>query len=118
MLERGAHRVLEAVDDQEALGIEGTEVRPAETPDFLLLNGSSTIGIEVTDFIRGQSDQGSVRREVEMQHTAVLRVAQTSYKRVATEPLIAHALWHSQERLTRRDADRLSVAGSSDCSAG
>src|ERR1700693_4348120 len=51
-----------------------------ESPDFLVADGSRTIGIEMQEFIQGAGPEGAEAREAESMRDKIMRMAQRAFE--------------------------------------
>lgn len=58
-----------------------------ESPDFLIRRGNDITGIEITKYIRGQSDNGSPKRHEEIVQSQVLQQARIKFESKFNLPL-------------------------------
>jgi hypothetical protein len=59
----------------------------SECPDFLVQKGGKVIGIEMTDFVRGQGQSGSPQRESERLWDMVAVKAQAEFEKISDMPI-------------------------------
>lgn len=83
-----------------------------EGPDFLVQEGSRTLGIEIMDYIRGQSSGESVARRNEVLWQRIANVARDKFESTHPIPLWVLFQWgHRYPRLA--DVQRLGASASS-----
>ena len=61
-----------------------------ERPDFLIMNNSQVIGIEVVDYIRGQNSGESVYRRNEILWQKVADTARAEFEAIHSDPSNSH----------------------------
>lgn len=96
------HEVAEIYDD-----FPSDKIIASESPDFLISGESDTVGIELTDYIRGQGEQGSFKRRNEILWQQVANHARTIYEMHNSAPLLVHFFWHDLKHLKEEDLDEL-----------
>ena len=67
----------------------------AERPDFLVSSDSQFTGIEVVNYVRGQSAGGSDYRRNEILWQQIADAARREFESNHVDPLMVHFLWHS-----------------------
>ena len=65
----------------------------SERPDFLVQTPTHVVGIELVEFVRGQSDMGSPIRQAESSRKKLVEQAKKEYERRNTPPLQVSFFW-------------------------
>jgi hypothetical protein len=85
-------------------------IEDTESPDFLISQGSSVIGIEVIDYVRDQDGRGSVHRRNEILLQKLAIRARQEYESLYPYPLMIHFLGHPPgQQLSKIDMPRLAL---------
>lgn len=76
-------------------------IKEFEEPDFLIISRSETVGIELVDYVRGQSNSGSVFRRDEKLHEIIANKAQSEYEAKNRTPLTVLLYWYGHRHLRK-----------------
>ena len=86
------------------------EIKPNESPDFLITTSKGVLGIETTFLFRDSSDGGSPMKERESLHERVVRHAQRVYESKNGLPLHVTVAFNSGYRLAKANVDQFGDA--------
>ncbi|MGD2205655.1 MAG: hypothetical protein PVH17_02645 [Anaerolineae bacterium] len=84
-----------------------------ERPDFLILQDRQTVGIEIVNYIRGQSDEGSDIRRNEILWKKVSDETRTRFSETHSEPLVVNFFWYPQRLLSKSEIEQLADSAAS-----
>ena len=56
------------------------QVRPADPPDFLIVDAGRVVGIELVDYVRGDASGGSLVRKAERDREVVAEIARSAFE--------------------------------------
>jgi len=85
------------------------EIVPGEEPDFLVVNSDPLVGIEMVNYIRGQSSSGSLGRHYEKLNEFITNAAREEFERNYKIPLMVHFNWLLHRHPGRSEAKSLAV---------
>jgi hypothetical protein len=78
-----------------------------EGPDFLVEQNGHILGIEIEDYIRGQTSEGSKKRRKEIIWKKIIDKAQSEFEADCTIPVIASFSWFPHRQPQRIDIKSL-----------
>jgi hypothetical protein len=100
-------RYLEKVKSLYPAFPQGTII-PHEEPDFLISNAEDRVGIEMVQYVRGQSKRGSRTRWHEELHDEIVDLAKAKFEAQSAIPLSVHLHWFHHQELRGDDAHWIS----------
>lgn len=77
------------------------DIFDSESPDFLIYAYDRTVGIEIVEFFRGQSSQGSALHQ-EVLRKRFTKAAQQQYVAVNNMPVLVTLSWSANRQLSKR----------------
>ena len=83
------------------------KIDESEGPDFLVLTEAETIGIEVTEYIRGQGGGGSSIRRDDMLRERIVSAVQAEFESRHQAPLEVNFVWYGHRHLRKTDVQNL-----------
>lgn len=83
------------------------EITETESPDFLIKQNTKIIGIEIVDYIRGQSKGESAERRNEVIWQKVANTAKETFESKHNIPLMIHFHWNQSHFLRQSEISQL-----------
>jgi len=80
-----------------------------ERPDFLIVNSSGVTGIELVDYVRGQTEGDSVYRRNEMLRLKITNTAKSKFESSHTDHLMIHFHWYPRRYLHLSEVNRVAA---------
>jgi|GEM_PF-1943119 len=84
-----------------------------ESPDFLVQQKDRVLGIEIVDYVRGQSREGSPKRRNESRRQKIADTAQKEFEATNSVPLAVYFSWLHGRALAKADTERLATSAAS-----
>jgi len=78
-----------------------------ESPDFLIKDNTSTIGIEIVGYVRGQNEGESLERRNEVLWQMIANDAKEKFEAKYNAPLLIHFLWNKRYILRKAETSLL-----------
>jgi len=85
-------------------------IKNYESPDFLIQQESQVLGIEIVDYVRGQSEGESVDRRNESLWQRVADTARKEFEATHSVPLLVHFFWYPHRHPRQADVRRLATS--------
>jgi hypothetical protein len=105
MPSKAVERAVLVICQERVPGFPQGQIVERESPDFHVLNGDRTIGVEMQEFIQGAGPEGATGRKHESLRATVMRKAKETF-----ESLHPGVRVHSTEGATRRAAQAMGEA--------
>jgi len=83
------------------------EVIDSESPDFLIEQNTKILGIEIVDFVRGQSEGESSDRRNEVLWQKIADEARKKFEAKFDTPLLVHFFWNNRYILRQSEVSQL-----------
>jgi hypothetical protein len=83
------------------------ELLSTEEPDFLVNAERGVLGIELTNFIRGQGNKGSKLRQSEVTCDRIVSLAQIKFEQRGQNPLQVRFNWNTYALPNKREENRI-----------
>jgi len=91
-------------------GFPAGRIEEFEGPDFLVYTeGGEIVGVELVDYVRGQSEKGSANRRDEQLRQRVVGEAKARLEEEILVALEVHFIWHPHRCLDRNSVTSLAV---------
>jgi hypothetical protein len=91
-------------------GFPEGEIEGSEAPDFLVRAPTQVVGIELVEFVRGQSNRGSLIRQAESSREELIKQARKEYARRNKTPLQVSFFWCGESPLEKKSIPNLAKA--------
>ena len=85
------------------------DLTSSEEPDFLVTMPDCIVGIEMVDYVRGQSSYGSQTRKIEILNNQIVDKAREEFEKRHNIPLQVHCFWGFHGAMRRVKIKRLAV---------
>lgn len=91
-------------------GFPEGELRCHESPDFLIPQEACFLGVEIVDYVRGQSRDGSPKRNNESRRQRIVDAAQKRFEAAHSAALVVYFYWLHRRALAKADTKPLAMS--------